>query len=385
MDKSALKKRIATGEDFHTEFKENLPDREAIAKTLVSFANTDGGDYIVGVTNDNKIVSIGDLDQVMRIIDDIAHQRCEPPITVIQETIKVDNKIVLVVHIPKGSHRPYRTASGRFYIRSANHSRQASREELLRIFQADRSLFFDESPVANATYNDLNFEVFSEFLYDYFDIKANDEQLRSYLRNLHLIDNKNKPTLSGLLFFGKKPQNFFPTAKIICAFIKATDISVAPTDKKEMTGRVLDILQDTQRFVKLYLTEEHRVQGFEPEMKFEIPEAALREALVNALAHRDYTINAAIRVLIFTDRIEIRTPGKLPNTVTIESMKIGGSHVLRNPTVYNLLSKYGFVTDLGSGVRRIIKLIKEHLGKDVELIETDNEFVLILPRASNNQ
>ncbi|MHA1280494.1 MAG: ATP-binding protein, partial [Promethearchaeota archaeon] len=80
------------------------------------------------------------------------------------------------------------------------------------------------------------------------------------------------------------------------------------------------------------------------------------------------------------NRVEVRTPGRLPNTVTIESMKIGGSHVLRNPTIYNLLSKMGLVTDLGSGVRRMIRVVKEHLNKDVILQEIENEFVVTLPR-----
>jgi len=85
-------------------------------------------------------------------------------------------------------------------------------------------------------------------------------------------------------------------------------------------------------------------------------------------------------VFIFRDRIEFHSPGKLPNSVTIESIKIGGAHVLRNPTIYNLLSKMGLVTDLGSGVMRIIRLVKKHIGKDVELKETETEFILIIPR-----
>ncbi|MEW5767618.1 MAG: ATP-binding protein [bacterium] len=96
--------------------------------------------------------------------------------------------------------------------------------------------------------------------------------------------------------------------------------------------------------------------------------------------HRDYTINAPIRIIIFTDRIEIHSPGRLPNTVTIESMKVGGSHVLRNPHIYNMLAKIRMVTDLGSGVRRMIRLVKDYIGLDVELIANENELVVIIPR-----
>lgn len=144
------------------------------------------------------------------------------------------------------------------------------------------------------------------------------------------------------------------------------------------------MIEDAERYLRLYLREEHQIKGFEPETIFEIPQPVLREAVVNAIAHRDYTISASIRILIFKDRVEFRTPGKLPNSVTIERIKIGGAHVLRNPTIYNLLAKMGMVTDLGSGVRRMIKLVREHTHKEVELEETESEFVVTIPRKHYN-
>jgi len=132
--------------------------------------------------------------------------------------------------------------------------------------------------------------------------------------------------------------------------------------------------------LKLYLTEEHKIKELEPEVYPEIPLEALREALVNAVAHRDYTISAPIRIIVFKDRVEFHTPGKLPNTVTIESMKIGGAHVLRNPTIYNLLAKMGLVTDIGSGVFRIIESVRKMMQKEVLFDLTDTEFILTIPR-----
>jgi ATP-dependent DNA helicase RecG len=190
----------------------------------------------------------------------------------------------------------------------------------------------------------------------------------------------NKPTAAGILFFGRKPQFFFQSSRVICAYIKGKDLAVPPFDKTDITGRIPDILEDTLKFFNLYLREEHVINGFEPEIRREISPAALRESVVNAIAHRDYTVGGPIRVIIYEDRVEIRTPGKLPNSVTIESMKIGGSHILRNPTIYNLLYKMGMVTDLGSGVRRIITLVRSHSQKEVLLQETDNEFILTIPR-----
>ena len=167
---------------------------------------------------------------------------------------------------------------------------------------------------------------------------------------------------------------------MICAYIKGKDLAVPPFDRKDITGKIPDILENTQTFLNLFLKQEHVINGFEPEIKREISPAALREAVVNAISHRDYTIGAPIRVIIYEDRVEIRTPGKLPNSVTINSMKIGGSHILRNHTIYNLLYKMGMVTDPGSGVRRIITLVQTHSQKEVLFQETTNEFIITIPR-----
>jgi ATP-dependent DNA helicase RecG len=374
-----LKERIAKGENLHTEFKSTLPDKEALAKSIVCFANTDGGQLIIGVGDKGEIAGITDLDQTMRTIDDVAFNRCEPPITVVQETLQSDDKTVLVVNIPKGTQRPYRTGSGFYYIRSTNKCRQASRDELLRLFQATETLYYDETIIFRASFKDLNLEYFEEFLNNHFGIKAAEDELKNYLENLRLLVNDH-PTLAGLLFFGKKPQNFLPTAKIIAAYIPGTDLAILPADKKDIIGRIPEMLEDAERFLRLYLREEHQIKGFESELKFELPEFALREAVINAIAHRDYTLNAPIRLLVFQDRVEFRAPGKLPNTVTIERIKLGGAHVLRNPTIYNLLARMGLVTDLGSGVRRIIKSVRELLNKEVSLEDTGAEFVLTMPR-----
>ncbi len=125
----------------------------------------------------------------------------------------------------------------------------------------------------------------------------------------------------------------------------------------------------------MHLPEEHRIEGFEPEAYPEIPEPALREVVVNALVRRDYTLAAPVRIFIFDNRVDVRTPGGLPNTVTVESMKLGAAHVLRNPTIYTLFTRLGLVTGAGSGVYRAIRAIKETTGAEPRLFQEGNEFV----------
>jgi ATP-dependent DNA helicase RecG len=380
VNEQELTSRIAKGEGLHTEFKETFSNNEDIAKSIVSFANTDGGQLIIGINNNGEIVGIENIDEFIRRIDDIAFNRCEPPVTVVQETLYINNKPIIIVNIPKGDQRPYRTGKGLYYIRSANRCRQASREELLRLFQATESIYYDEIEVTRAAIKDIDISYAKRFLEEYFYINVEDESLIRYLINLKVLSKNKKPTVAGILFFGVNPQFYLPTTNIIAAFIDGNKISIPPADKKECSGRIPQILEDGMRFLKIYIKEKHIIKGLEDERHYEIEDFVIREALVNAIAHRDYTIDAPIRIFIFNDRIEIHTPGKLPNTVTIESMKIGAAHVLRNPTIYILLSKMGLVTHTGTGIKRIIESVKKTVGKEVKLEVIDNEFILTIPK-----
>jgi ATP-dependent DNA helicase RecG len=379
MDKLELQERILKGENLHTEFKERLPDNETLAKSIVCFANTDGGQLIIGISNSGNTVGVGDLDEAVRKIDDVAFNRCEPPISILPETVDMNSKIVLIINIPKGEQRPYRTKSGLYYIRSGNRCRQASWQEVRRLYQTSESIYYDETPISKASFTTLDIEYLKDFLGKYLGISPEESLIENYLKNLKVITHNKKPTLAGTLFFGKNPQQLIPFAKIIAAYIPGKDISIPPSDRKDLEGKIPDILENSLKFLRLYLKEEHRIKSFKAESYPEIPEEVFRECIVNAVAHRDYTINASIRLFIFEDRIEIRTPGKLPNTVTIENMKVS-IHVPRNPVIYNLLNKMGMVTDVGSGVPRVIKIIKEKLNKEIGLNSTEAEFILSIPR-----
>ncbi|NSW45795.1 MAG: putative DNA binding domain-containing protein [Bacteroidales bacterium] len=382
MNTIELLELINKGEGYHLEFKHEEENNEDFAKTIVCFANTDGGKILIGVDDTGRTIGVSDIDKLMLRMDDIALNRCDPPVIILQESINIDGKNVVIVNVEKGSQRPYRTKSGHYYIRSSNRCRQATREELLRIFQSAKSLFYDEIPINNSKLTDLDISSFKFFLRKYLNIETNNEEkIINYLCNFHLLEKESlTPTFTGILFFANNPQNFVSESRIVCANIEGTDISQTDLETKNLTGKISDIINNVEIFFKLSLRNKHRIKDFQPESEYEIPLTALREAIVNAIAHRDYTINAPIRVLIFTNRVEIRSPGRLPNTVTVESIKVGGSHVLRNPTIYNMLLKMGLVTDLGSGVRRIIKLVKEHLNKDVEFENTENEFIIKIPR-----
>jgi len=179
------------GEGYHVEFKLEEENNDDFAKTIVCFANTDGGKILIGVDDSGKIKCVSDIDKVMFRMDDIALYRCEPPVMILQESISIEGKNVVIVNVEKGTQRPYKTKAGQYYVRASNRCRQATREELLRIFQSTRSLFYDELPVNNAKFIDLDISAFKFFLKNYLEIETNDEEeIINYLNNFHLIEKR---------------------------------------------------------------------------------------------------------------------------------------------------------------------------------------------------
>jgi ATP-dependent DNA helicase RecG len=379
MDLAELLARIDSWENLHTEFKVWPVHPDDLAAVLVAFANTDGGDLILGVNERREIAGVGDADRVARDVDNVAANNCEPPITVLQETVRsAEGKTALVVHVPKGDMRPYRTNRGSYFVRTSSGRRQASREELLRLFQATESLYYDETPLLRLSLQDLDLAAFDSYLEDTGQSYLRGDDPQRLLANWYLTANGH-PTLAGILLFGRKPQQHLPYAQINAARFSGTDSSFDPVDRKDLGGRLLEVIDQAERFLDLHLPVPHEIHGFEPEPRPELPKEALREAVVNAVAHRDYTIRGPIRLFIFDDRIEIHTPGRPPNGVDAEAMR-SGAHVVRNPWIYARLSDAGLVTRAGTGIRRIVRLVREATGREAGIEVRDFEVLLTLPR-----
>ncbi len=378
MNIHGLKELILKGESSFLESKERLPNNATIAKVFVGFANTEGGHFVLGINDHGYFVGVKNIDESLKRLDDVAFSRCEPPVKIHAEVLDDKGKEIIIVTIPKGNQRPYRRSDGIPYLRSSNRFRVASWEELRRLYQAGQYIYLDETK-SPASLNALDCSAFKSFFQSYIQLSWDEEFIFQYLKNLKLVENENL-TLAGVLFFSKKPSDFFHQAKVVAALIPGNDISIPPADKKDFDGTIPEQLEDSSRFLRLYLREEHVIEGFKNERREEIPLTVLREGLVNALAHRDYTVSGPVRLFIFQDRVEIRSPGKLPNTVTIENMKTS-VHILRNPVIYNLLNRMGLVTDVGSGVPRMIKTIREVMDKEIGLEVNEAEFILTIPRS----
>jgi ATP-dependent DNA helicase RecG len=219
MDVSELRERIVRWENLHTEFKEWPVQPDDLAATIVAFANTDGGQLILGVAKDRTITGVGDPDRAARDVDNVAYNNCDPPVTIIQEVLWLEDdgrseptsagtrsRAVLVVHIPKGDMRPYKTSRGVYYIKTSSGRRQASREELLRAFQDTDALSYDETPLLRLDRAAIDLDEVRRYL-DQTGQRELGAALDQLLVNWGLVVNDH-PTVAGIVPLRSASPNY---------------------------------------------------------------------------------------------------------------------------------------------------------------------------------
>ncbi len=384
MNEKGLSETIEKGEDTFTEFKEEKAHSDDLAAEIVAFANTEGGKILLGISDKKEVRGVSNPDKEMLRVENVSRNNCEPPLTVNIEKIKINNEIVLGIYIPKGPERPYRTNRGVYYIRTSSGKRQATREELLRLYQATRSFYYDELAVPVTSVDELDILYFRRFFERFFQTRIEEDlDLNKLLENMKILTRLDKNlvfTVGGYLLFGLNPQKELPFCKITVAKFEGNEIGEA-FEKKDLEGNLEEQIKAADTVLNLYLKTRVRIKGFENELKPEIPKEVLRELVVNAVAHRDYHIASQIRIFIFDNRMEVISPGKLPNRTTLENIKLG-VHSERNPLIVSYLAKMGYMTQIGTGIVRMIRLLREHTGKEPEFEERDHEFVVIIRRVA---
>lgn len=383
MDSLELLNLIQKGESSVVQFKVRINDAYKIGTEMVAFSNTKGGSIIIGVdekTGDINGLSFEEIADTNQLLADAASDNVKPQIFIETETLEVENKNVIVATIAEGLSKPHTDNKGIIWLKNGADKRKVvAREEMARLLQNSGSLFADETIVNGTTINDIDEKLFRDFIQKKHEKSIRDLGLpvSELLSNMGMLKNSNL-TLSGLLLFGKNPQQFKPTFTVHCIAVKGNDISTnSYRNKKEpFIGNMQEVYEKTLSFIIQNLKEVQKTEGFNSLGELEIPIEAIQELLVNALVHRDYFINSSIKVFVFDNRIEIISPGKLPNTLTIENIKAGTS-IIRNPILYSNVPYLLPFQGVGSGIRRAYSKYP-----DLELINhTDRElFISIIKR-----
>lgn len=362
MKTSKILERINKGEDSFTQFKETVIRAQSLAKEMVAFANSEGGIIIFGVADDQQIIGLSteEIETLRQLSANVANENISPPIYPLLEIVTLNHCDVVIVTVAKGVSKPYSTKSGEYYIKSGSEKKIISPEELKRLFIQSNHNYADEEILVNSSINDLNTELFYQFLE-----KENSkiyEELNNQLLTLEVVlENRELLrdgclTLSGNLIFGKNPQRYNKSCYIDCVYFDGNDITVNHFISKEIiNGTFAELYKQSIYFLKSHLRKKQVDKNFNTLGEPEIDDIILSELIVNALVHRDYYINSSIKIFMFNDRVEITSPGKLTNSLTVDKIKSGLS-IHRNP-ILNSISKYILpYSGYGSGIKRILKI-----------------------------
>lgn len=363
MDCIELLEILDRGEDSQHQFKENFNSIDNLAVEISAFVNSDGGMIIIGATNSGEIVGISreDVDRLNQWISNATSSKIEPPIFVKTEILMCDKKRALIIHVPRGKHKPYCVNKVEFWVKNGADKRRATREELLRLMQASKLMCADELET-DATFEDFDTDYFLERYKKYYKEELEDIEIpiTKLLENTKLMKDHHL-TLAGLLLFGKKPENIRPQFGIKATYFEGEDVSVDRyKDSEDIHGKLINQFHQSINFVKRNLRRIQGKKNINAPGTLEIPEEAFSEVISNAIIHRDYFMNAHINVYIFNTRLEIISPGNLPNTITEGNIRFG-VHYERNPTMLSFLEKdkQFRYSGRGSGIPRVIRKCKD--------------------------
>ena len=336
---------IQEGEGTTLEFKENLSS--SFARELVALANTIGGKILLGVRDDGTVVGVHDSNALRARIQDIA-RNCDPPVKVLTEPVGG----VLAVHIRDSDAKPVQCSDG-FFWRQGAATQKLSRAEIRDFFQAEGAIRFDLSPCPRFSYPE-------DFDHEKFDIWLSHSgitgrpQVEDVLVNIEAAERARGTLLfrnAGVLFFARSVRRFFPEAYITCLLARGTD-KVHILDRKDFDGGIVADIEDALRFIERNTRVAYRIKGLKRQNIPEYPTNALREAITNAVMHRDWFIDGAnVFVEIYTDRVEVVSPGSLPRGLSLADL--GSKSVRRNPLIADLLHRIDFIEKAGTGIRRI--------------------------------
>ena len=408
MNHTELFDLIRNGENSTLEFKRDDIQNHVLAKELVAFLNLEGGTVLLGVEDDGRI-SGTTRNRLDEWVSELCRVKINPPTVPVLLWVKdaEPNRDVLAVSIARGPDKPYaRVHSGRrtYYIRIGKTSREECREELERIYKKSGHLRYGLKPVPGASLDAFDLRRLRDYLIQVIGgpAPATDDfdGWETLLRNIELMTvsgAQHVATIDGLLLFGRNPNRYVPQSGIRAICYTGPDPDYATRADEDLRGPMVPLkganesiveaglVEQAWDFVRRNTTPTARIEGGRRIDRWEYPEIVIREAIVNALVHRDYSISGTdIMLAIYSDRLEIQSPGKLPNTVTIDGMK-SGMRYARNQTLVNIMRDYGYVDARGMGVRnKIIPGMHAHNNTEPDFIEEENRFTVRLWKESED-
>ena len=371
--------RIGTGETERAEFKRGLGDLSAVGRAVCAFANTLGGVVILGVTDSQQIVGVReDAERVHERLTSLLQTGCGSPVTARPGRHEGPKGWVHWLDVPRQHGFEPLCFDGRVWVRRGRSSVEPSAIELQKLYNAFGYIFREERTIQTAAPEHLDHEVFRAYLQRLgLDTESEPQpEHKDGLRNrgviAELVDRLH-PTLYGVLAFGREPQRYPQTRNfwVECAAYEGNDRASDVLHVAEAAGR-LD--EQVQRAVKWFrgLGRFESYRGLTREDQHLLPQTAIREALVNAIVHRDYAITGSKVLLeVFARHVDVTSPGGLPNHISVQSVRAGGHPRSRNESMANYMQVMGFMEQRGRGWPVMRRAMREFNGTEPEIVQDD--------------
>lgn len=398
MNRSELQALIENGEDSGVEFKRDDIGNHDVAKELVAMLNLDGGTLLLGIEDDGSITGTV-RPNLEEWITELCRVKIDPPVIPFLSWVRnaEPDRDVLAVRVTIGPDKPYAHLHNNrktYFIRVGSTSQEASRDELERMFQASGRLHYGLKPVPGAGFEAFDHRRLRDYIARILGEPTLPEDWEALLRNIDLMTvsaDQHVATIDGMLLFGRAPHRFLPQSGIRALCFPGTEPDYATRADENLRGPMVPLgtmdgtidetglVEQAWDFVRRNTTPTASLENTRRIDRWEYPESVVREAVVNALVHRDYSVAGTdITLTIFSDRLEVVSPGRLLNTVTTEGMKAGVRYA-RNQTLVNIMRDYGYADARGMGIRtRIIPGMRAHNGTEPDLVEEESRFIVRL-------
>jgi len=365
MDTENLMKIITLGESQEVEFKESFHSNQDISEIMCGFVNTSGGVIIIGVNKNKEMIGITkDLDDIQQRISSSA-QAIDPAIIPDIKIHIINSKNIISIVIQKATDSQLYTYKGIIYVRVGSTTKKIEGSQMVDFLRAKQILVFDETPT-DAKITDLDTNKIKQYLNtrnqnDYLD----NHSVEDFLISTKLATKNGflKIKNSALVIFAKNPIFFNPQLEIKLVRFE-TNEPVNIISHELVQADLVEGISRSLLFIRSNISKEIKITESKREEIFEYPLEVVREAIVNAVAHRDYFSKDAIQLYLFPNRVEITNPGSIPRSLPKELF--GTLSVQRNPLIYKILRDLGFVEGLGSGIPRMINGMRKHNLRDPE-------------------
>jgi len=409
MLRSELLEIIANGENSGVEFKRDDLRPEQLAKEIVALANFQGGKLLLGVEDDGSISGIQRDDLETWVMDTVFGRYVHPMILPFYEEVEFDvGKRVAVVSFTQGTAKPYvlrKDDREEIYVRVGSTSRLATREQQARLFESGGMLHSEVLPVSGSSLEDLDQSRLTDYLINIIGdlmMPQSSEEWEQRLKGLGLMVDRPETdsavcTIAGLVLFGRSPRRSLRHAGVRWMSFAGDEKDYQAQDDTVLDGPLIalwevragegrTLIEDglVERLadrMRPLISEESSIinQGLRRDSVYRYSLDAIREAILNAFVHRDWTRSIEVEVVNYSNRLEVISPGNLQNSMTIEKM-LAGQRSARNPIIVEIMRDYGYVDSRGMGVRRkIVPLTRDFAGKDAVFDLTDDYLRVVIP------